>query len=128
VPGSAASSPSKGHVAASTQNQPLSALLVLSKDVLEIVSPGSTASCAVRNRADVRPLTPPVVLESICSGICDAPSQPLTTSEGPFVRMQVVGANRRGGGATKSIPDRYIQQAFVLLAVLRRSAYPVAEL
>jgi hypothetical protein len=98
------------------------------RNFVEIVSPGSTASCAVRNRADVRPVTPPVVLESICSGICNATSQPLTTSEGPSVRAQVLGAKRRGVGATKSIVDRYIQQAFVVVAVLRRSAYPVAEL
>jgi hypothetical protein len=98
------------------------------KDVLEILSPGSTASFAVRNRADVRPVTPPVVSESICSGICDATSQPLTASESPSVQMQVVGAKRRSVGATKSILDRYIQQAFVVVAVIRRPAYPVAEL
>ena len=43
-----------GQVAASTQNQALSALLFLYRDVLEVDLPGSTGSCAPSARSGCR--------------------------------------------------------------------------
>jgi integrase len=156
-----------GQVAASTQNQALSALLFLYKEVLEVDLPWldgivrakrparlpvvltrtevrgvlqrldgvphpmacllNGAGFRVPGGPDVRPMTSPAASGGIRTGIRCTTAQPISIRQGCVARTANAWIRTPGSLEKGSGPDRYMRRGLAGVAVLRRSAYPVAE-